>query len=302
MTLKMAGISQEAPNAFRLAVDRAQRARGMIALHQRRFQDQSPLVLRLGRARASDKDFSRTYKIAGYQDYVKTSQLYLTGLNGRNYFDLRAYKFHVRRKMWRRELSGDPNVLVAQNPSRNHLQPTVLPSLDYTKTVDEPVAGGQLRFDVNLQGINRRHADITWADGVNDPPGIANNDVYRVRGLDGTSARLTAEAEWKKQIVTDGGLVVSPMLHARGDAIGVDRDPLGNAAIANMAGTLPGLPYTNDGSLAYGAVGTAPGSSYFRPMVTAGLELRWPILFGGDSRPTYSSQWPGLRTAGQTLC
>lgn len=277
VTLKMAGISQDHPKAFLPGtVDRGPAGnfnhfRGMIAT-KGDFKINPRWSFGWDILAQTDKDFSRTYKIEGYDGYVKTSQIYLTGLNDRNYFDLRAYKFHVQEE-WS-----------AWNQSRNQLQPIVLPSLDYTRTVDGPVLGGQLRIDVNAQGLHRGTADVTVNDGVDDPAGTNLGDVYRIRGIDGTSGRLTAEAEWKKQIITEGGFVVTPLLHARADAIGVDRDPAGNAAIANMAGTLPGIAYTNDGSLAYGAVGTTFGSSYFRPMVTAGLELRWPILFGGPNQ------------------
>jgi lipopolysaccharide assembly outer membrane protein LptD (OstA) len=61
--------------------------------------------------------------------------------------------------------------------------------------------------------------------------------------------------------------MLTPMLHARGDAIGVDYAG-GSAAAINDYVTLNG--------------GSADmRSSYFRGMATAGLEARWPILFGG---------------------
>lgn len=284
VTLKMAGISQDHRKAFRPnTVDREEHQRGMIAT-KGDFKINPRWSFGWDLLAQSDKNFSRTYKIAGYEGYRKTSQIYLTGLNDRNYFDLRAYKFHVQESTTVRR-AWDPLVTSLPNASRSHLTPTVLPSFDYTKTLDEPVAGGQLRIDVNAQALYRSHADISWNRGNDNPTvGMLDNEVYRIRGLSGTSARLTAEAEWKKQVVTDTGLVITPLLHARADAIGVDRTAHSNAALASMAGALPGIAYTNDGSLAYGGVGTSFASSYFRPMVTAGLELRWPILFGGGQQ------------------
>ena len=44
----------------------------------------------------SDKNFSRTYGIDGYSDVVQRSEIYLTGLNDRNLFDLHAYHFNVQ--------------------------------------------------------------------------------------------------------------------------------------------------------------------------------------------------------------
>jgi LPS-assembly protein len=90
-----------------------------------------------------------------------------------------------------------------------------------------------------------------------------------IRGIEGSSTRLTAEAEWKRSFITPGGLMLTPILHARTDAIGVDYDGNSAAAINNHV-TLNG-----------GA--TDMRSSYFRGMATAGLEARWPILFAAEN-------------------
>jgi LPS-assembly protein len=217
----------------------------------------------------SDKNFSRTYSIGRYGAITERSQIYLTGLNDRNYFDLRAFRFHVQE-----------DIFDSDEDARNPRQPWVLPSFDYAYTVDQPVAGGELSFDINAQGLSRRAGDITVGDGFKDPPGIAPGEVYRISGIEGKSGRVTAEAEWRRQIITGGGLVITPLLHARGDAIGVDADAQSQAAIGNMALALNGTPYSHDGR-AYGDVASDIRSSYFRSMATAGLDVRWPILFAG---------------------
>lgn len=273
--IKVAGIRQQRPLEFDAnTVDRGtypndlNRLRGMVA-SKGDFKINSRWSFGWDVMAQSDKNFSRTYDIDGYSDYVEKSEIYLTGLNNRNFFDLRAYRFQVQ----------ESTNVVAN--SRNQRQPYVLPSFDYTKTADEPVLGGQLRFDMNSQVLSRRNLDSVIADGVDDPTGIAVGDTYRIAGLDGTSARLTAEAEWKRQIVTDGGLVVTPLLSLRADGIGVQSNSAAVAALNDMASALNGVSYSNDSSLAYGAIGTAHRTSYLRAMVTAGLELRWPILFSG---------------------
>jgi LPS-assembly protein len=271
LSVTVAGIDQKHPKAFPKGwVDREQRFRAMIGT-KGDFKINPRWSFGWNVLAQTDKNFSKRYEIDGFSDSVQRSELYLTGLNDRNYFDLRAYKFNVQEQT------------TSRSGSRNPRQPYVLPSFDYTKTADDPVLGGQLRLDVNAQVLTRRSLDASVGDGRSDPPGIAVGDVYRVSGIEGTSARFTADAEWKKQIVADGGLLVTPLLHMRGDVIGVDQGAASVAAINNMAGTLPGLPYTNDGSLAYGPVGTSFQSSYLRGMATAGLELRWPILFAGGN-------------------
>ena len=74
--------------------------------------------------------------------------VYLTGLAGRNYFDLAAMRFQVQEEF------------VDENPAaRNDKQPWVLPTFDYSYTPDEPVYGGELNFDVNARVINRSELD-----------------------------------------------------------------------------------------------------------------------------------------------
>jgi LPS-assembly protein len=269
ISINMAGISQQRREAFPSTwVDSQNRFRGMIAT-KGDFKINPRWSFGWNVMAQTDKNFSRTYEIDGYSDSVQRSEIYLTGLNDRNYFDLRAYRFNVQERT---------NVLAS---SRDPRQPYVLPSFDYTKTADDPVLGGQLRLDVNAQVLSRRMQDISVATATSAPPGVMPGETYRFSGIEGTSGRFTAEAEWKRQLVTEGGILVTPLLHARGDVIGVNPSAASTASIADMASALPGVPYSNDPGLAYGAVGTSFQSTEMRGMVTAGLELRWPILFGG---------------------
>lgn len=132
-------------------------------------------------------------------------------------------------------------------------QGIVLPSLDYNYIVDGPVAGGQLSFDFNTRGIVRRDQDSTP---------LASN--YKTPGADANSWRLSAQTEWRKTFITSSGLVITPILHAQGETSIVDD----NTGGANLS--------------ASGASFNGSGTS-FRGMVTAGLELRYPILFSTSS-------------------
>jgi LPS-assembly protein len=197
----------------------------------------------------SDKNFSRTYNVDGYNDGVHRSEVYLTGLNGRNYFDLRAMRFDVQENT----LSGDPGARAGQ-------QPWVLPSLDYAYIPDMSVAGGQLSLNVNARVIRRDDIDEAF-----NTPFVPASGTQRVRGIEGESGRLTAEAEWKRSFTTDGGLVLTPLLALRGDASYLNASSGSLAAITQMA--------TNVG------VDDDMRSSLARYMATAGLEMRWPVLF-----------------------
>jgi LPS-assembly protein len=267
-SLKIAGIHQEDPGAFDVnTVDSGptgdpNKNRGMIGT-KGDFVINPRWAFGWDILAQSDKNFSYTYGIPGYASFVQQSQIYLTGLHDRNYFDLRAMRFQVQEEV----LDSSPS-------ARNDEQPWVLPTWDYAYTPDEPVFGGELNFDVNARVINRSNLDTAIINGT--------DDVFAMRGGEGTNSRLTAEAEWKKSIVTDGGLVITPMFDVRGDVAQSNLSSDSVDAINNMAGTLTGAQYSPDGST-FGDVAADIRSAYNRFMATAGLELRWPVLFSSTS-------------------
>ncbi len=207
----------------------------------------------------TDKNFSRTYSIDNYGGYVYRSEVYLTGLDDRNYFDLRGMHFDVQEKT----LDTDPNTGTENFAARDKEQPWVLPSFDYSYTPDEPVFGGELNLDFNSRVVTRSKLDYTLSN-VALP---IDNNVETVNGIDGTSGRITAEAEWKRSFVSDGGLVMTPLLAFQSDATGVDYSSDSVNAINNMA-TNPEINALTD-----------IRDAYYRFLATAGLELRFPLLF-----------------------
>jgi LPS-assembly protein len=244
--LKAAGINQENPGDFDpntvnggTAGD-PNRFRGMVATKgvfniNPRWTFGWDILLQ------TDKDFSSTYQIGGYTQPVHHSEVYLTGLNGRNYFDLRAMHFEVQE-----------DYLDSDSAARNDKQPWVLPSFDYAYTPDEPVAGGELSISVNARDLQRDKLDSV-------------STVPVVRGIKGNDGRITAEAEWKRSVVTDNGMVISPLLAVRADAGYSDMSDSSIAAIEEQAAGL--------------GVAADVRSELFRYMATAGLEWRWPVLF-----------------------
>ncbi|MER9301722.1 LPS-assembly protein LptD [Mesorhizobium sp. M0293] len=199
----------------------------------------------------TDKNFSNTYNIDKYNASVHQSSVYLTGLNGRNYFDVRAMHFDVQ------EDTPDDNI-----SARSGQQPWVLPSLDYAYIPDVSVAGGQLSLNANARVIRRDDLDQAFSTPFNPL-----TPTERVRGIEGESGRVTVEAEWKRSFVTDGGLVLTPLLALQGDVDYLNASSASLAAIKEMA-TNPEIN-TNDDMR----------SSFARYMATAGLEMRWPVLF-----------------------
>lgn len=235
-TVKLAGIHQLNPDEFDLnTVDRAAKTRWMIGT-KGNFQINPRWMFGWDLMTQSDKNFAYTYGLGGYSSYLQRNDIYLTGLSGRNYFDLRAMKFNLQESTAAAALSQDPR------------QPWVLPLLDYSWYAPRPVLGGELNFTVNGQGIARFERDPIAA-------------ATSVPGVEGTSGRVTAEAEWKRTVIAPGGLSITPLLALRQDATFVDLQ--GNSVLLDSA-----------------AISRAEA---YRTMATAGLELRWPILFSTSS-------------------
>ncbi|WP_275790164.1 LPS-assembly protein LptD [Pararhizobium gei] len=231
--LRMAGISQLDRESFTgNTVDAEETNRGMIA-SAAKFEINPRWTFGWDVLIQSDSNFAKTYELSSFDGTTYTNQAYLTGLGKRNYFDLRAFYFDIQ--------DADPESLAENKQAKAQV-------LDYSYTAPSPVLGGELTADVNLTNINRNREDEFEIN-------LPGEDVYRYRGLDGTYHRLTADVEWKRNFIVPGGLSLTPIFAARGDAIGTSMsDP------SNYTGNY----YDGDGAT--------------RGMLTAGIDARYPFL------------------------
>jgi LPS-assembly protein len=241
-SLKTAGIHQFDPDAFGVNdIDSRVENRGMIGTTGQ-FKINPRWAFGWNGMLQSDADFSRTYEISGFDTAIYENNLYLTGIGERSYFDARTIYYDYQ--------SSNAN-------SRTEFQQAVvLPSVDYNYTLENPVAGGELSFNIFSRYLKRKEEDSRF----NGDPTRSN---FATPGADADSYSLTAETEWKRTFITDGGLMITPLVHAQGNFTSLDDRTSGalSATNANLGG---------DGS-------------YTRGMVTAGLELRYPILFSTSS-------------------
>lgn len=238
-TLRMAGISQTNPGDFAAGTsDAATTRRGMIASRgQYRFNPR--WTFGWDGMLQTDNNFSRTYGISGYSSSTVKSEVYLTGLSNRSHFDLRAYRFDIQ--------DATLTDLAERQQARVH------PSLDYSRTFSDPVAGGELSFNVNGYSLSRRTDETTVRTG------LATTDPLfadRYKGFAGINSRLSTELEWKRTFTTMNGLRLTPILAARGDVNSVNV----NTLPADYNGTFAG------------------NGSHARGMVTAGVEASYPVL------------------------
>jgi LPS-assembly protein len=230
-TFRFAGIHQNDPEAFDPNTsDRAADNR-LMAASKGEFKINPRWTFGWNVMTQSDNNFSRTYKLTGVGGGTFTNDIYLTGLGTRNYFDLHNYYFNIQDDTY--------------SNTAEQQQAIVYPSLDYTYYAPEPILGGELSVTSNITNLSRREDD--W---------YREGTTNRFPGLEGSYSRLTVEAEWKRTFNTLDGLLLTPILAARGDGI------------RHTGSGTPG-PYFGDME-SEGANG--------RYMLTAGLEARYPIL------------------------
>ncbi|KQV11249.1 Organic solvent tolerance protein [Rhizobium sp. Root1203] len=234
-TLRVAGINQMSPGTFSPGTSDAQEDFRGVVSSKADFRINPRWTFGWDVMVQSDNNFAYTYNLKGLNGSTHTNQAYLTGLGKRNYFDLRSFYFDVQ--------DADPTNTAEKQ------QPIVYPAMDYHYVAPQPLAGGELSADVNLTNLSRSHEDFYQSAGYN-----------RFPGLEGQTSRLTGELAWKRTFVTPEGVLITPLLAARGDALAL-----------NMT------PPPRFGEFAYdGNYDNSDAAT--RTMLTAGLEMRYPIL------------------------
>ncbi len=204
----------------------------------------------------SDYYFFSDYRLKQYSDPLQSflslpteaiSQLYLTGVGNRSYFDARAVHYL--------SFSGNQSQV-----------PIIAPVIDYSNVINHSVIGGEFSYKFNFTNLTRDQAQFdpistlantsflclpTSADPMARTP---NNCL--LRGVPGTYTRLTAEAQWRKSFTDSYGQIWTPFASLRADAI--------NADISNQPGVSNFLQPGN--------------ASTVRFMPAVGLEYRYPFI------------------------
>lgn len=204
----------------------------------------------------SDYYFMSDYRLAQYRDPFSSfmtlpteaiSQLYLTGVGNRSFFDVRTVYYL--------SFSGNQQQV-----------PVVYPVIDYSNVFNYPILGGEVSYKTNFVNLTRNDAvfdPITTAANTNglctalsaDPLARTPSQCL-LRGMPGTYTRLTAEAQWRRSYTDSFGQIWTPFASMRVDAI--------NAEISNQPGVSNFLP-TGD-------------TQALRLMPTVGLEYRYPFI------------------------
>ena len=205
----------------------------------------------------SDYYFMSDYRLAQYKDPLgsflnlpteATSQLYLTGVGNRSYFDARTIYYL--------SFSGLQNQV-----------PVVAPVIDYSNVINHSVLGGEFSYKTNFTSLTRETAafDATNATALAngnclptsaDPAKNITPANCLLRGMPGTYTRLTGEVNWRRSFTDSAGEIWTPFASLRADAI--------DTSVTNQPGVSNFLPTGERQAL--------------RVMPTAGLEYRYPFI------------------------
>lgn len=167
----------------------------------------------------SDPSYLTDYGSVGSNQTELTSTVYLNGVRGQNYFDLRAYAYRVSQVNMLDTSLQAADGFSAPGLDQQSKQPIVHPVWDYDGVWGDPIAGGELSWKSNLTSLTRETTD---AYSVTTPDGT----IDRFRGIEGTFNRYSLYAQWRRQYVDGLGQIFTPFAYAQGDIYQLDNaDP-----------------------------------------------------------------------------
>ncbi len=205
----------------------------------------------------TDQNVMFDYRMSLYKDPLQSfldlpteapSQLYLTGVGNRSYFDARTIFYY--------SLSGAQTQV-----------PVVWPVVDYSNVINHSVLGGEVSYKTNFTNLTRTDAVFNPTNLVAAATGaclVNSADTAQsitranclLRGMPGTYTRLSGEVDWRRSFTDSAGEIWTPFASLRADAI--------NADVSNQRGVSNFLPVGETDAL--------------RVMPTVGLEYRYPFI------------------------
>ena len=178
----------------------------------------------------SDDQFRRFYRLDNILLTDRVNQVFLTGQSDRNYFNATLYHFGGL-------LLND----TSQAGSYTH------PVIDYNYVFEDPVLGGELKWDTNALSFTR----FNGASSIFSPS-IKDENINRV----------TTEMKWRRRFTDLVGITYTPFGNLRGDAYQFDNftDPQ-TQAITTSETNVFGLA-TGGATVTYPWVANTPSASH----------------------------------------
>ena len=159
----------------------------------------------------SDPSYAPDYKLTR-QASEAISNVYLFGRGTNSYLDARLIYFY----------GLSPIDIQKQLP-------VVAPLIDYKSKLGYSVFGGELSYNVNATNIHRDQADydpiridpvtglgVAVCDNVS-PTAIKTRANCLLRGIAGDYTRLSADVQWRREIVDKFGQIFTPFIYMRAD-------------------------------------------------------------------------------------
>jgi len=168
----------------------------------------------------TDRRFLDDYKQATGDNLTAPTTVFLNGLGERNVFDARFWAFRILQEDFTStEVLDPPPPFSGVGEDLQGKQAFVHPVVDYEGVLDRAVLGGELSYAFNLTALSRQETDAFGAI-------VGGVDTARLRGVEGTFARASAQTDWRRQIFAPLGQIVTPFAGARTDVFYIDkRDP-----------------------------------------------------------------------------
>ncbi len=250
------GIDQLQPNAFSGAPgDRTFRGAiettGQFALNDKWVWGWDGTLL-------SDKSFYQDYSLSVFRNPLQsflttpteaTSQLYLTGIGNRSFFDARTIYYYGFS-------SADVQSQI----------PVVRPVIDYSNVVNRSILGGELSYKANVTSLSRGTADFEpitttalnngWCTPTTADPTVKIPANCILRGVPGDYTRGSGQVNWRRSFTDPLGQIWTPFASLRADLI--------DSSVANQPGVAN-----------YTAIGETQVARF---MPAVGLEYRYPFI------------------------
>ena len=205
---------------------------------------------------STDRTFTRNYHVFN-QDVTDTvSNIHLTGIGDRSYFDARMEYFQVLTDL--PHVPDVPGPLSGLNPANPFNTPSngvsefwnnqfdqgrqaiVTPVIDYNHIFNDPVLGGELSVRSNLTALSRQEDDPFAVDLNGDNIFVPNDKFYH--GIAGDFARYSTEFAWQRQLIGPMGQMFTPFASLRGDIFGLDPNSPAPSELTTEQAAFRGMP------------------------------------------------------------
>ncbi|WP_161957191.1 LPS-assembly protein LptD [Aestuariivirga litoralis] len=159
----------------------------------------------------SDKQFMSDYSIDPRN--MLASFVQATGLDDRNYTKAQVIGW---RSLVQGEQQGD--------------MPVATPFITGDYVLPEDVLGGEFSYGFNYYTLERQNAIDTYYYGNNNNPKDPSNDKNQLDLNLGTNqTHMMAYADWRRQLISQSGLLVTPFAAVRGDGFYSENVPTASA-------------------------------------------------------------------------